>query len=111
MGEIVNVEEIGVRIRSFRQTARMSQEKLAEAVGVTAQQIQKYETGRSKISTDKIQLIAEALQVHVSVFFQPQADAVVLNDTERNMVKTFRRIKDSEARQTVLTMMEKLAGK
>jgi transcriptional regulator with XRE-family HTH domain len=50
---VVKLCDIGMRIRQFRQDAGLSQEKLAELVGVTFQQIQKYEASKIRISTDK----------------------------------------------------------
>jgi transcriptional regulator with XRE-family HTH domain len=44
----------------------VTQENLAELIGVTPQQVQKYETAKTRISTDRIQQIANALNIHVS---------------------------------------------
>lgn len=52
---------LGARIRRFRKARNMSQERLAEAVGVTFQQIQKYERGANRVSFSRLALIAVAL--------------------------------------------------
>lgn len=56
-------QEIGHRVRMARQTLRMSQKALGEALGCTFQQIQKYEKGENHISAPKLKLIAEILSV------------------------------------------------
>ena len=75
MSVFINNKEIGRRIREFRHKARFSQEKLAEAIDMSFQQIQKYENGRSKLNTSNLQLIAEALGITVYAFFDGYIDA------------------------------------
>ena len=53
---------LGARIRRFRKARRISQEQLADAVGVTFQQIQKYERGANRVSFSRLAQIAAALQ-------------------------------------------------
>ncbi|MGU3363142.1 helix-turn-helix domain-containing protein [Methylobacterium sp. M6A4_1b] len=60
---------IGNRIKSLRRSVGLSQANLGESLGVTFQQIQKYESGRSKIAADKLQRIAQALNVDVNYFY------------------------------------------
>lgn len=60
---------VGSRVRMRRITVGMSQEKLGEALGVTFQQIQKYEKGTNRISASRMQNIAQVLGVPVSFFF------------------------------------------
>lgn len=60
---------VGNRVRMRRITVGMSQEKLGEALGVTFQQIQKYEKGSNRISASRMQNIAQTLGVPVSYFF------------------------------------------
>jgi transcriptional regulator with XRE-family HTH domain len=60
---------VGSRVRMRRITVGMSQEKLGEALGVTFQQIQKYEKGANRISASRMQSIAQVLGVPVSFFF------------------------------------------
>lgn len=60
---------VGSRVRMRRITVGMSQEKLGEALGVTFQQIQKYEKGSNRISASRMQSTAQVLGVPVSFFF------------------------------------------
>ena len=60
---------VGNRVRMRRMTLAMSQEKLGDALGVTFQQVQKYERGTNRISASRLQQISHILQVPVSFFF------------------------------------------
>ena len=61
---------VGSRVRLRRTMMSMSQEKLGDALGITFQQIQKYEKGTNRIGASRMQQISEALNVPVSFFFQ-----------------------------------------
>ena len=61
--------EIGRMVRAQRQDLRLSQSDLADRIGVTFQQVQKYENGTNRISIGRLARIAEALDVPVSFFF------------------------------------------
>jgi transcriptional regulator with XRE-family HTH domain len=67
---------VGARVRMRRMMLRMSQEKLGDALGLTFQQVQKYEKGANRISASRLQQIAHILQVPVSFFFEGAPDAV-----------------------------------
>ena len=60
---------VGSRVRMRRMLAGVSQEKLGEALGLTFQQVQKYEKGTNRISASRLQQIAKMLDVPVSFFF------------------------------------------
>lgn len=60
---------VGARIRLARKTVRMSQQALAEAVGITFQQIQKYERGANRVSASTLVKIAQTLAVPVAELF------------------------------------------
>lgn len=60
---------VGKRIRHRRWMIGMTQQQLAEAVGIKFQQIQKYETGMNRVSASRLWDIASALEVPVSFFF------------------------------------------
>lgn len=62
--------QVGSRIRMRRQLIGMSQEQLAAAVGVTFQQIQKYERGANRVSASRMVRIARALIVPAAFFFE-----------------------------------------
>jgi transcriptional regulator with XRE-family HTH domain len=65
---------VGARIRMRRRMQAVSQEKLADALGLTFQQVQKYERGANRVSASKLYEIAAALRTPVSYFFEGLAD-------------------------------------
>ncbi|ATC34085.1 XRE family transcriptional regulator [Caulobacter vibrioides] len=67
---------VGRRMRDRRKTLGMSQEALAAALGITFQQIQKYESGANRISASKLYAAARTLQTPVQSFFFGLPDPV-----------------------------------
>jgi len=65
---------VGARIRMRRRLQGVSQEKLAEALGLTFQQVQKYERGANRVSASKLYEIAAMLRAPVAYFFDGLAD-------------------------------------
>jgi transcriptional regulator with XRE-family HTH domain len=65
---------VGARIRLRRRMQSVSQEKLADALGLTFQQVQKYERGANRVSASKLYEIAAALQAPIAYFFDGLAD-------------------------------------
>ena len=65
--------QIGARIRAQRLETGMSQERLAEQIGVTFQQIQKYEKGVNRVSASTLHHIAQALDITIPALFGPTA--------------------------------------
>src|SRR5262249_32535324 len=67
----------GRRVRMRRKMLAMSQEKLGAALGLTFQQVQKYENGKNRIGASRLQQISHILQVPVAFFFEgaPNASA------------------------------------
>jgi transcriptional regulator with XRE-family HTH domain len=63
-------QQVGARLRMQRMLVGMSQEKLGEALGVTFQQIQKYEKGSNRVSASTLKQIAQALNVPPSFFLE-----------------------------------------
>ena len=61
---------VGKRVRHRRWLVGMTQQQLAESVGIKFQQIQKYETGANRVSASRLWDIADALDVEVSFFFE-----------------------------------------
>ncbi|MFT6451008.1 MAG: transcriptional regulator with XRE-family HTH domain [Halocynthiibacter sp.] len=61
---------VGKRVRHRRWMVGMTQQQLAEKVGIKFQQIQKYETGMNRVSASRLWDIAEALNVPVAFFFE-----------------------------------------
>lgn len=61
---------VGLQVRLRRKELKISQEKLAEALGLTFQQVQKYERGANRISASKLYEISQALNVPIGWFFE-----------------------------------------
>ncbi|HZZ36490.1 MAG TPA: helix-turn-helix transcriptional regulator [Caulobacteraceae bacterium] len=73
---------VGARVRMRRRLAGVSQEKLAEALGLTFQQVQKYERGANRVSASKLYEIAAALQTPVAFFFEGLADPSIADNAK-----------------------------
>ena len=67
---------VGARVRMYRALRGMSQEGLADAIGITFQQVQKYETGHNRISASRLWDISQVLQTPIELFYQDMADEV-----------------------------------
>ncbi|MCG8632544.1 MAG: helix-turn-helix domain-containing protein [Desulfobacterales bacterium] len=109
---------IGLKIKSLRKTYGLSQIDLAEKLGLSFQQIQKYEKGITAISVIRLQQIADAFGVHITVFFKqaPRPLSVrenapeytqpspspVLSKEEITLLKLFRKIGNKKFRQSVM---------
>jgi transcriptional regulator with XRE-family HTH domain len=61
---------VGQRIRAFRRDADLSQTELANRIGVTFQQVQKYEKGVNRVGAGRLTQIADALDVPITAFFE-----------------------------------------
>ena len=61
---------VGERVAAYRKVAGLSQEALGDAIGVTFQQVQKYEKGTNRIGASRLFEISRALDVPLSVFFE-----------------------------------------
>jgi transcriptional regulator with XRE-family HTH domain len=116
--------EVGRRVRSRRLECRLSQTELADRIGVTFQQVQKYEKGVNRIGAGRLQRISEALEVPISFFFGGQPGGASARETSGNtesifgfmqtsgavrIVKAFHKIKSRKARQLLVEMAEELA--
>lgn len=66
---------VGKRIRHRRWMVGMTQQQLADKVGIKFQQIQKYETGMNRVSASRLWDIADAMGVTISFFFEGLADS------------------------------------
>src|SRR3990172_8354319 len=101
--------EIGQSMKRRRRELGISQGRLAEILGVTYQQVQRYENGLNKLNVENIQVIADVLSVPVSHFFEPEKTATVaekpssyLPADEDRLLKYFRKIKESRSKNIVL---------
>ncbi|MFK0164719.1 helix-turn-helix domain-containing protein [Rhizobium sp. NPDC090279] len=119
---------VGSRVRTRRLMLGMSQERLAEQIGVTFQQVQKYEKGTNRIGASRLQAIAGVLAVPVAFFFQ-QDNSQPLNTDGLGAIngledlsdfltskeglslnKAFMKINDPSIRQSVLMLIKSLAN-
>lgn len=118
-------QHIGNRIRMRRNELRLSQTYLGEVLGVSFQQIQKYELGTNRISSGRLPEVAKALNVQVGFFYQgaPSADMkrndayppAIMDDFLASkdglrIASAFVRIKDPGVRFTVATAIAALIG-
>ena len=78
---------VGARIRLRRTLLGISQSALAEAIGLTFQQVQKYEKGMNRVSSSRLMDVANALDVSVSYFFE-EMSATVRGQTPSELMKT-----------------------
>ena len=122
-------KHVGARVRMRRMMLSMSQEKLGDALGLTFQQVQKYEKGANRIGASRLQQIAHILQVPVSFFFdgapnvpgqQPDgfseapspayvSDFLATSDGLA-LTKAFMGIKDTKLRRRIVDLVEQIAG-
>jgi transcriptional regulator with XRE-family HTH domain len=116
-------EEVGRRVRSRRLERRFSQTELADKIGVTFQQVQKYEKGVNRIGSGRLQRIAEALEVPITFFFDASPHAAERGSASSpdsvfglmqssgavRIVKAFHKIKSVKARQLLVHMAEEIA--
>jgi transcriptional regulator with XRE-family HTH domain len=111
--------EVGRRVRTFRLQKGLSQEKLGDALGITFQQVQKYEKGTNRIGAGRIQRIAEILDVPVTNFFAAQKrsgtgpnEVFELLDSAAGLrlLRAYLRIRDPQTRQAVIHLVERIAG-
>jgi transcriptional regulator with XRE-family HTH domain len=110
---------IGRRIRLRRLSRGLSQEALASMLGLTFQQVQKYERGTNRISAGRLDEIARVLRVPVAVFYdgedageQADSPALALMATSQGMrlFRAFGAIGSPELRRKALEMLEVVAG-
>ena len=112
---ILSCSDIGNTIRKLRREQGLTQEKLAERIEVTCQQLQRYEYGKNKLNIEQLQAIAQALQMPVSHFFnepEPDSGAVTIpgmTPAEQRLVERFRRIENGEIRKLVVNMLKAAA--
>ena len=98
----------------------MSQTELGKRVGVTFQQVQKYEKGVNRVGAGRLQRIGEVLEVPISYFFgtsdtdAPDTKAVLgFLDTARalRLLRAYSRIKDPNAQRALVELAEQIAPK
>lgn len=116
-------KHLGSRVRARRIMLGMSQEKLADALGLTFQQVQKYEKGVNRIGASRLLHIAGILDVSIEFFFEGvpglraggfsddslMAEFLMRSESDR-LVRGFLKLKDDEARRKVADLVDWLAS-
>jgi transcriptional regulator with XRE-family HTH domain len=115
-------KHVGNRVRMRRMMLGLTQEGLGDALGLTFQQVQKYEKGKNRISASRLQHISQILQVPVPFFFEGApggADGAPAPPSYVNeflatsdgvaLVKAFARIKDKKLRRLIVEVVEDCA--
>ncbi len=124
-------KHVGSRVRMRRMMLSMSQEKLGDALGLTFQQVQKYEKGTNRIGASRLQQISHILQVPVAFFFEGAPTLHGHGQTTDGMreapspayvsdflatseglalTKAFMRIKEPKLRRRVVDLVKEIAG-
>jgi transcriptional regulator with XRE-family HTH domain len=121
-------KHVGSRVRMRRMMLGRSQTQLGEALGITFQQVQKYEKGTNRISASRLQHISEVLQVAVPFFFEGSPRVSGEDDAQTgapspqfvsdylatpdglNLTKAFMRIPGAQLRRSIVDLVEEIAG-
>lgn len=122
-------KHVGARVRMRRMMLGMSQEKLGDALGLTFQQVQKYEKGANRIGASRLQQIAHILQVTVSFFFEGAPNVPGYQPTGLSeapspayvsdflatsdglaLTKAFMGIKNPKLRRRIVDLVEQISG-
>jgi transcriptional regulator with XRE-family HTH domain len=121
-------KHVGNRVRMRRLMLHMSQEKLGGALGLTFQQVQKYEKGMNRIGASRLQHISDILHVSVAFFFEGAptphqqhgrlqeapspayvSDFLATSDGLA-LTKAFTRIKEPTVRRCIVMLVKQIAG-
>ena len=116
--DIITSGEMGEAIRKRRKDLGLSQEQLAERVGVSYQQIQRYESGYSMLNVENIQRIAKTLQIPATSFFTPGQPQIVGelplaygSPEEKTLLRYFRDLSTKTDRNLAVSVIRKMARK
>jgi transcriptional regulator with XRE-family HTH domain len=114
---------VGQRIRVERLGRRMSQTELAEKIGVSFQQVQKYEKGTNRVGAGRLNRIAEVLGIPVRAFFETNASPTLKDEDSKTsplgmlaepgavrVLRAFTQLPNGPLRRAVLDLLEKIAG-
>jgi transcriptional regulator with XRE-family HTH domain len=109
---------VGIRITALRKARGMSQTALGNAVGVTFQQVQKYEKGQNRVGAGRLREIARLLEVPVSAFFEESEAREKAQDDvfgflnahgAIEMLRAYAQIEDEQMRRDVLALVRSAA--
>jgi transcriptional regulator with XRE-family HTH domain len=108
--------QVGARVRTRRLVLGMSQQHLAQELGVSFQQVQKYEKGTNRMGASRLQHVARTLQVPISYLFQDmpaakQEQPSYISDFLATadglaLTKAFTRIRDKRLRRCIVDLVE-----
>ena len=117
---------VGDRVRMRRKMQGMTQGKLGDALGLTFQQVQKYEKGTNRIGASRLQQIASIQQVPISFFFEgaPGSSSSVLEEVPSSayvsdfyatsdglaLTKAYMRIQNAKLRRCIVELVKQIAG-
>ena len=112
-------DHVGERIRERRTMMGLTQEHLAQALDISYQQVQKYETGANRVSAGRLYEIAKRLEVDVAYFFEnlePLTLSIPLEHGGKNrstieLVRNYSEIDEPAVRSAVSGLIKSLAGK
>src|SRR3984885_6447868 len=117
-------QHVGARIRMQRMVRGLSQTELGKAVGVTFQQVQKYEKGVNRVSASRLQQIANVLKVRPDFFFAETSAKAVGNAGSKEIAniegfissrdgiafsKAFTNVGDTKMRRCIVALVEQIA--
>ena len=108
---------VGDRIRRRRILMGLTQDQLGEALGISYQQIQKYETGANRVSVGRLYLIAERLEVNPGWFFDGNLSDASQSDVDElgssrllmDFVRSFSRIQDDRLKAALVALVRAMA--
>ena len=103
---------VGIRIATLRKAKGLSQTALGTAIGVTFQQVQKYEKGTNRVGASRLQQIAQMLDVQVSTFFSDDENASEENgfafmssEGALDLLRAYVEIEDEQLRRDVIAIV------
>lgn len=109
---------VGQMIKKFRLAKGVTQMELAERIGVSYQQIQKYEKGASNITIHRLKQVAEALDISLNQFLgfgtnyvsEPSAAYELMPKDEQLLLRLYRKIKSKKLKEAVLKFIKQISG-
>lgn len=109
--------ELGKRIRLRRVEQKISQQELGDKLGVSFQQVQKYEKGVNRVGAARLQQIATALDVPVTFFYDGdgkarEVESLLFLDSafSLRLLRAYASIKSQDVQRRMVTLMESIAG-
>ena len=116
---------VGDRVKVRRVELGLSQTQLGQALGITFQQVQKYEKGANRISASRLQQVSDILKVPASYFFKGSPGEMkvkgnsspvgyvsefISSNEGLTLIKAFMKIKDAKVRRHIVNLVDQLVG-